>query len=832
MRTLRLTSVLSALVIFSAPSSAVPEAFEVGPDNKDQLPRGKEADGIIGDFIVRNNLVEAVISANLPNRKANMSTFWSAIAPGCVFDLTLRGANNDQLTVFTPSMQQGPVSFVRIAQHGDDGEAILETVSTAPNNQGLFKRHQYRLRDDWQGLMIVTTVHNRSDKPATNVWTDRWTTFLSHGMARGISWADAVDPSHKAGYAFGWVPFDGAIVPNSLTNTLAPGQEISVARFLAVGRSPAEAFGAVAAMQGKTALISGSVTDSTGAGVTGARVEIRFEGTNVVAYPDGAGKFSVRLPPGSYEVEAGELGRAPVRQTISVEVDRMQTLDLRMEPAAAVVFDIRDDQGRSLPCKAQFIGVDGTPSPVLGPQNRAHGCMDQYHSERGQFRVQVPPGKYRIVVTRGIEFSHLSQSLAVEPGKTISVQGTLKRLVDTRGWISADYHNHSTPSGDNTCGTDDRLINLAAEQVEFAPTTEHNRFYDWRPHIEQLGLTNELNTIPGIELTGPGAHFNSFPFAPEPRRQDGGAPQWQKDPRLNAIVLRDFQGAMPDRWVQINHPDMVENFIDRDGDGHEDGGFWGLGQLIDAAETWGLGILAKEPFYVGKDREGKETFFYRREFIWLQMLNRGHRHWCVAVSDAHSVHGNGVGGWRMFVPSSTDHPGQIDWKEIVRNSKAGKIVISSGPFLEVQADDGTMPGGSTRASGSIRLRVRVQCTDWIDIDRVQVLVNGRQRPDLNFTRATHADWFQNGVVKFDREISVPLSQDAHLIVVAMGEKFDLKTGYGSSSQAALKPCAYHNPIFVDADGGGFTPNGDTLDWPLPTKRYKLEEVKKLLGHTP
>ena len=28
---------------------AVPEAFEVGPGQKDQLPRGKEADGIIGD---------------------------------------------------------------------------------------------------------------------------------------------------------------------------------------------------------------------------------------------------------------------------------------------------------------------------------------------------------------------------------------------------------------------------------------------------------------------------------------------------------------------------------------------------------------------------------------------------------------------------------------------------------------------------------------------------------------------------------------------------------------------------------------------------------------
>ena len=53
---------------------AAPEAFEVGPLNKDQLPRGKEADGIIGDFILRNEKVVAVISGNLPLRRANMST--------------------------------------------------------------------------------------------------------------------------------------------------------------------------------------------------------------------------------------------------------------------------------------------------------------------------------------------------------------------------------------------------------------------------------------------------------------------------------------------------------------------------------------------------------------------------------------------------------------------------------------------------------------------------------------------------------------------------------------------------------------------------------------
>ena len=175
--------------------------------------------------------------------------------------------------------------------------------------------------------------------------------------------------------------------------------------------------------------------------------------------------------------------------------------------------------------------------------------------------------------------------ITLKEGGSEHLSVTLKRLVDTTGWVSTDFHNHSTPSGDNQTKTDDRIINLAAEQVEFAPTTEHNRLYDWTPHIEALGLSAFLHSVPGVELTGSGTHFNAFPFTPEPDTQDYGAPRWQKDPRLNPIVLRDF--LLPERWVHLNHPDTVAVFVDRDGDGLRDNGYPGLGDLVDAAEVWG-----------------------------------------------------------------------------------------------------------------------------------------------------------------------------------------------------------------------------------------------------
>ncbi|MDB6035002.1 MAG: hypothetical protein JWM16_5340, partial [Verrucomicrobiales bacterium] len=371
-----------------------------------------------------------------------------------------------------------------------------------------------------------------------------------------------------------------------------------------------------------------------------------------------------------------------------------------------------------------------------------------------------------------------------------------------------------------------------AEHIEFAPATEHNRICSWRPSIDKLGLKDFIQTIAGLELTGSGPHLNSFPLKPIPHTQDSGAPEWDKDPRLDALTLRDWQKMEPDRWVQLNHPDMVESFIDRNDDGKIDGGYVGLAQMIDGLETQNSndsGILGNAPFRIGPDNVGLDKLYQSWEFMWLQMLNQGHHYTAMADCDAHEVWGNGVGTWRMYMPSKTDKPAEIDWRENVRHAKAGHSILTSGPFLQVQTEDGKLPGDTVQATSEIKIKVKVQCTDWIDIDRVQVLVNGRKPEELNYTRATHPAMFSNGVVKFDRTITVPLKEDSHVIVVAYGENTDLSIGYGTSAQGKMHPCAYHNPFYVDVDGNGFKPNGDWLDWPNPTKKMTVEEVRKRIG---
>ena len=177
------------------------EVFEAGPGREAELPGGKEADGIRGDFVLRSDKVEAVISHNAHNRRANMSTFYGedGVSPGCLYDLTLRGANNDQLVVFGPA-GHGPVSYVRIVEGSKAGEAAVESVATAAKNGGIYKRNDYRVKDGVQGIYITTTLRNETDKPQKVNTKSDLARFNNHGTTvEGIYWADAINPAHKCG---------------------------------------------------------------------------------------------------------------------------------------------------------------------------------------------------------------------------------------------------------------------------------------------------------------------------------------------------------------------------------------------------------------------------------------------------------------------------------------------------------------------------------------------------------------------------------------------------------------------------------------------------------
>ena len=233
-----------AMLALASPLSAKVEVFEISKNNVDLLPGGKEADGIIGDFVIRNKLIECVIGGSADNRKANMGAFWGAdgVTPGCLYDLCLRGSDNDQITIFSPSRQQGKVSYVRPNPEGNGVEVVVSSALSG----SLFKRHLYYAEENEAGITIDTLLRNEGSKPISGPISDRWTRFNSSGRFGAIEWADSVDPSHKAGYAYAWLPDENGKIPPR-NSTINPGDEIKIKRFIAVGKSPAHALSVVAA---------------------------------------------------------------------------------------------------------------------------------------------------------------------------------------------------------------------------------------------------------------------------------------------------------------------------------------------------------------------------------------------------------------------------------------------------------------------------------------------------------------------------------------------------------------------------------------------------------
>ena len=816
------------------------------------LPGGKEVDAIYGDYVLRNPHLIAVVANAVSGRNANTTV---TKVGGAIIDLTTRGQSrqdeSDQLSAFYPNgRDQFAYRQVEIVKAG--GEEVSLRVTAAGGMDRPEVNVTYRLTDSSDFLLVESEFVNRSDRQLTvelldEVRADHSFDKVDDGRT-DLFWAY----DKWFGQAYGILPEKGAIdssgdrrnrfsslryvVDGQDRFDLAPGKTRTLVRRI----FPASHLLGVKAIASQisqeplgTALVQ--VSEPDGTPVPYADIEI-FSGSTSQGYgrTDDKGEMLLELPPGTYQATVSSLGRGSTNVSAAVPSGASHTIspiNVELPKAARVQARIRDEQGRPIPCKVEFHGIDGTPNPELGPDSGSFSVGNLYYSASGEWSKAIPPGWYQVLISHGPEYNAEYRIVEVPPSGEVQLEVTLRRVVESSGWVSADFHSHSSPSGDNTASQLGRVLNLLAEHIEFAPCTEHNRLSTYTPHLEQLGAEHLLATCVGIELSGsPGSlnHQNAFPLVLKPRTQDNGGPVVHTDPAEQIRRLALWDGGA-EKLVQVNHPDLGEMFFDRDADGDPDGGLKGMFQYID--------VLEIHPHYVGTYRgfggdtlSLPPTFSYRgrvqnnRIFNWFQLLNQGHRIPGVVNTDAHyNFHGS---GWiRNYVRSPTDDPSRIRAVDIVRASKAGNIVMSNGPFMEVSLkavgsgrdSQEVMPGQDlTLPGGEALLKVRVQCANWLDIDRVQVFVNGRPDETLNFTRWTHPGYFGNGVVKFDRELSLRLKRDAHVIVAAVGENSTLGPVVGPVLSRA-KPAAISNPIFVDLDGGGFEPNGDTLDVPLPVK---------------
>jgi hypothetical protein len=516
------------------------------------------------------------------------------------------------------------------------------------------------------------------------------------------------------------------------------------------------------------------------------------------------GRSVVHLPPGEYRVKAEAIGHEP--SEVSVQIgDQAAEHTIRLGAATRVVAKVTDGDGQAIPCKVTFYGTqtptgEPTPDPMFGLDSQSGSVGNCVYSADGQFVRSIPPGSYEVLVSRGPEYNVEFSKINLQPGDQADLETTLRRVVDTTGWISAELHSHSTPSGDNTSEQLGRVENLVCEHLEFAPCTEHQRIESYDDQLEILGAERFMATCSGMELTGsmlPINHQNAFPLKRTPFAQDGGGPRTDSDP-VNQIARLAMWDDNSEKVVQSNHPNMRQMLHDRDLDGKEDGGFAKMVDYMDIIEVHPPEMI----FLSDEETEALKNPDSNRMKPWMELIRSGRRIPGVVNTDAH-YNWHGSGSLRNWIRCSTDAPAEIKIEEMTERLETGQIVMSTGPFMTVQLlhDDLSEPaevGDSVDISGdTAELAIKIQCANWLDVNRVEVFVNGERQPELSRTRGEHPDAFGNGVTKFDQRLTVTLPRNAFVIVATIGERMQLGRVMGKS-EGRRPPVAVSNPIYVTA----------------------------------
>ena len=818
-------------------SSTATDLARLNQENWSEFaPRGKEVDAIFGDIILRNDRIVAVIAQPKDTRNANMTV---RNVGGCVIDLTNIKFPNDQLSCFYPTsskFQFHSEDGMKITIDGAEAQlagdaklsgtsATIEFKSTSgPANLSAIVR--YTLKDGAPFVTVETVFENRAEQPASlkredGMRADRTFSFGSDDSLT-LFWAD--DPTFNQAYG---ILAEGYRANRAGDRGIVIGYAKDGSDEMQIAKDQSEAFSRKLFPAGNVLQVKAiarrtlgeelknlelTVSDDDGPVRQAAITVKQDEKVYGTGRTNAQGKLFTALSAGSYELEVTAIGRPELKTKIELNQPMKTEIDIHMEQAGYVQAKITDEAGKTIPCKVAFWGTDGTPNPDYGHESLAIASGNLRYS-MGNFTQPIGPGMYEAVVSRGPEYDAVVKKIEVKRGEKTLLEVQLPRVVDTSGWISADFHSHSSPSGDNTSDQHGRVLNLLAEHIEFAPCTEHNRIDTYVPHLKQLKAEQFMATCSGMELTGsllPVNHQNSFPLMREPHTQDGGAPVTDGDPELQIERLAMWDNNS-DKLVQTNHPNLIQIYGDRDTNGEADQGFRKMLGFMDVMEVHPPATIFEKP--AGLPERGTRGNVI---FNWMQLLNLGYRIPGVVNTDAHyNFHGSG--GLRNFIKCDTDDPAGIDTMEMVHASERGNIVMSTGPFLEVEltskADDKTSRGTAgddvQGFNGKAELAVKVQCPNWFDVNRVQVFLNGRPDESLNFTRRTHPEMFADGVVKFAQTIPLTFKEDTHVIVATIGEGLKIGRIMGPS-WGEQPPVAVANPIFVDIDGNGFKPNGDLL----------------------
>jgi hypothetical protein len=575
-------------------------------------------------------------------------------------------------------------------------------------------------------------------------------------------------------------------------NFLVPGDgELSLRRYFAVGDGTASSIADIRnQIEGFDTGELRGVVSSGGEPVADASVAIYRTEFDLVEPPDlfmaghtrtaADGSYSLTLPPNDYEVRANAEGyefAGDEAAAVTISSGATTNLDFDLPPPGFLEVSVTASplvgMAGPLPAKLQVVGFDPSPplrnSVVLDDAGvfgddadaLAYGItLVEFIDRSGQSsRLTLEPGDYQVVVSRGPRYSAYKQDISIAPGQTTTVDARIAQVIETPGFVSADFHVHSIDSPDAEVSRAERVATYLAEDVDFFTPSDHGIRTDFTDTLAAMDVLDLIGTAPSAEITPfDYGHFNSWPVSLLGDGIGAGNVDWGREavpgedfPEYASYVLSPgevFAEALSDplaNIVQINHiashfgasglaidtgqvppqsgVDLVERRLDPNLDNAFDNGFHAL-------EVW-----------IGTNGRGGiiDEFEGQNLGDWINLVNQGIVRSGVANSDSHNRRTTYL-ATRNLVASNVTDPGALsDQAEaLAANVAAGKVIGTNAPFLTVELSgsfngDGQSAGlgvGATRelvvdAGSDVGLTVAIATPEWAPVDAIDLYYKPR-----------------------------------------------------------------------------------------------------------
>lgn len=488
-------------------------------------------------------------------------------------------------------------------------------------------------------------------------------------------------------------------------------------------------------------VIEGVITGGDGEPAAGVRVHA--ESADMARYlaratTDSEGRYRLRVDAS----ETVRLRAFRVGEGI-VEIPSGET-DATLPELGAIAVTATGAEG-ALPVRVQTV-PQSAPEPSLSrrwgepdrPARRTHVVFPT----DGQVTLPVLPGTHRVIVSRGFEYDLFESDVEVTAGETTNVPVMLERVVDTTGVMCADYHIHTNRSPDSSDPARFKLHSSAGDGLEIPCRSDHEWVVSWDELVEEETLDGWLFGVTSLELTTfAWGHFGVVPLTPRPNEPNNGAPDWTgKNP---PEVFAEVHARPEDPLLIINHPRGAAI-----GGYFSAAGYDAATGTVRNAHLWDESFGAIETFSDSSFDESAEQVA-----DWFSFLRSGRRVWAVGSSDTHHVmRGSPVGYPRTCLRVGLDDPEALRTggaETLVRDATAdGHFTVSGGIYVDAWARGDVQPGDEvTGAAARESVRVRVQAAPWIDVDALEVWVDGELAQTIAIEASTE-------VVRFDDTIEV------------------------------------------------------------------------------